>query len=492
MPTPPPRILAAALRLCATLVVFFASANGARAQLAPTHADLVYAEVGGQSLRLDLYLPTCTALGTPLVVYIHGGGWNEGERAPIPDPVAALVASGIAVASVDYRLTSQAALFAPESVTFPAQIHDVKGAVRWLRAHAAQYCIDPERIAAWGHSAGGHLAALLGVTGGDPWFEGTVGGNLDRSSRVRAVVDYAATTDVLRVVSDIVPLSAGGPGSIVDHASDGSWEALILGVGSCQGTIDCDPTVSFADLRHHFFDVPEAEWPPAIAEKLALARALSPITHITDDDAPIFIAHGDADVIVPIGQSQRFVAALDQSAVLHTWRPLAGEGHRVFTTPAAAPIDPAARAFLAARMPIEVFFRAPRSYCFAGTNGDGHGAHLSWSGSTSLLNGNFTLRVEGVPPQTFGLFLMGSGRTNMPFENGIRCIGNPIVRLGARASNAAGRASMTLDFGWLPPNPANPGGTLLGSSFYLQYWYRDLGALGTSNLSDALDVQVSI
>jgi acetyl esterase/lipase len=124
--------------------------------------DLEYARAGDKALLLDLYLPqTGPGLPTghgpwPTIVWIHGGAWRMGSK---DNPHAARQAQrGYAVASIGYRLSQEA--------TFPAQIHDCKAAVRWLRAHAKQYNLDPARFAAWGASAGGHLAALLGTSGG--------------------------------------------------------------------------------------------------------------------------------------------------------------------------------------------------------------------------------------------------------------------------------------------------------------------------------------
>ncbi|MEM7516333.1 MAG: alpha/beta fold hydrolase [Planctomycetota bacterium] len=420
---------------------------------------------------------------------------EDGDKFPINGEVHQLVDEGYAVASINYRLTSQADRFAPASVTFPAQIHDVKGAVRWLRAHADEYCIDPTRVGVWGHSAGGHLAALLGVTGGDPELEGDVGGNLEFSSRVRAAVDYAGTTDVLTIESDIVPVSEGGPGSIIFHGSDLSWNAFILGVGDCESAVDCDNDLSFADIVSAFQTVPESDWSSAIAEKIALARALSPSSHVSDDDPPIFVAHGDSDDIVPIGQSDRFAAALSASAVQSTYRVIPGEGHRVFTAPADAPVSQDVYEFFDQNLNLEFFYHAPRNYCFGSENSTGRGARLSWSGDTGFLLGDFMLEVQDLPPSSFGILIMGSGRDQAPFQAGFRCVGAPFTRLQLGQSDESGRVSIPLPFASLPPNPAatSPSAPLLGSSYYFQYWYRDLpdSEGNTSNLTDALDVQVT-
>ena len=141
--------------------------------------DLVYARAGAKDLLLDLYLPEGAPRPLPLVVWIHGGGWRNGAKEQTP--ARRLVERGYAVASINYRLSGEA--------IFPAQIHDCKAAVRWLRANAAKYGLDAGRVAAWGSSAGGHLVALLGTSGGIMELEGGLG-NADQSSRVQAVVDF--------------------------------------------------------------------------------------------------------------------------------------------------------------------------------------------------------------------------------------------------------------------------------------------------------------
>ena len=146
--------------------------------------NIQYAEVDGKPLLLDLYLPEKVE-GSPLVVWIHGGGWKGGTKEKCF--VTWLSNFGYTVASINYRLVDVA--------KWPAQIHDCKGAVRWLRSNAHTYGYSPDCVIAAGASAGGHLAALLGTTGGHKELEGDVGGNQEQSSRVQAVVDYYGATD---------------------------------------------------------------------------------------------------------------------------------------------------------------------------------------------------------------------------------------------------------------------------------------------------------
>jgi len=150
--------------------------------------DVEYAAVGNKHLLLDIYTPTASQEKLPLVVWIHGGAWRAGSK---ENPRAlGLARRGYAVASINYRL-SQAAIF-------PAQIEDCKAAIRFLRANAAKYSIDGDHVGAWGDSAGGHLAALLGTSGDVKELEGTVGDNLTVSSRVQCVVDYYGPSDMLQ------------------------------------------------------------------------------------------------------------------------------------------------------------------------------------------------------------------------------------------------------------------------------------------------------
>jgi acetyl esterase/lipase len=141
--------------------------------------NLEYVANGHERHRLDLYLPEKGAGSFPVVIWLHGGGWIRGDKANCH--AAPLVAKGYVAVSMNYRFLQHA--------EFPAQIEDCKAAVRWLRANAKKYNLDPERIGVMGASAGGHLAALLGTTGNVKALEGGLG-NLEQSSRVQAVIDF--------------------------------------------------------------------------------------------------------------------------------------------------------------------------------------------------------------------------------------------------------------------------------------------------------------
>ena len=254
-----------------------------------TIKDVVYATVDGVDLRIDLFLPPEAQAKegqeledvkpVPAVVWIHGGGWSGGnkERAP----TAILTRKGYVGVAVQYRLSGRAA--------FPAQIHDCKGAIRWLRAHAAEYRIDPERIGVWGASAGGHLVALLGTSGGVKELEGDVGGNLNHSSRVQAVCDWFGPTDLLR----FFPADA----TQRDYPATGGTRMVVQLLG-------CKPN----ECKDKWMQV-------------------NPITHLSKDDAPVLIMHGDKDQLVPLSQSEIFEEGLKKVDVKVKLHVVKGAGH---------------------------------------------------------------------------------------------------------------------------------------------------------------------
>jgi acetyl esterase/lipase len=238
--------------------------------------NLEYARVGEKALLLDLYLPEEPAGALPVVIWVHGGAWRQGNK-EYP-PTERLTAGGFAVASISYRLSQEA--------IFPAQIHDCKAAVRWLRAHAARYRLDPERFGAWGSSAGGHLVALLGASGGVAELEGTVGGNLEHSSRVQAVCDYFGPTDFLQQI--------GQPGDI-DRSLPDAPEAQLVG----------------GPLR----------------ERQGVVRQANPITYVSPDNPPFLLLQGDCDRSVPLNQSVLLHEALTAAGVPSTLHVIEGAGH---------------------------------------------------------------------------------------------------------------------------------------------------------------------
>ena len=298
----------------AALLLFGALTSGnAGAQVTPSFPDLTYASVGGQPLMLDLYLPQNGAAPRPLVVWIHGGGWSGGSRFPAPAHARRLLNFGVAVASISYRLTSQAGQWGAEPVIFPAQIHDSKAAIRWLRAHAAEYQIDPNRVGVWGSSAGGHLAALVGTSGNDPALEGVVGGNLGQSSAVQVAVDYYGPTDLLSMQLDVTT----PPGSIIDHDAPSSPESRLIGFDQ--------PGEGIGVLRANA-DNPAPPFPQLITR----VTELSPLTWVDAADPPSLIVHGDQDSSVPIAQSERLLTNLMAFGHAPAFITVPGAGHGGF------------------------------------------------------------------------------------------------------------------------------------------------------------------
>ena len=225
---------------------------------------------------LDLYLPSNVDHPVPVVVFIHGGGWYEGDKSECP--ALPMVPKGYAVASINYRLTGQA--------RFPAQIFDCKAAIRWLRAHADQYHLNGNKIAVWGESAGGQLAALLGTSGGVHELEGNLGAN-DQDSRVQAVVDWFGPANFL---------PAGNKDAL-------SAEAVRALVGLLGALPDKAPV---------------------------LARAASPITYVNKNAPQFLIMHGNQDHLVPLAQSQELDAALKKAGVPSQLIVVNGAGHDEF------------------------------------------------------------------------------------------------------------------------------------------------------------------
>ena len=247
-------------------------------------SDLAYAGTDNPRQKLDLFFAKKRAIEKPLplVVFIHGGGWQNGDKRSGLHRVAAFVESGEFVgASIGYRLSSEA--------IWPAQIHDCKAAIRWLRAHADEFGFDPDRIAVMGSSAGGHLVAMLGTSGDVKKLEGDLGKHQDVSSRVNCVIDEFGPTNFL-TMNDF-------PGKM-DHLAKDSPESKLLG--------------------RQITEVPE------------LVREASPITHVTKDDPPILILHGTKDPLVPYQQSVTFAEALRKAGVTVTLQKIENGEHGGF------------------------------------------------------------------------------------------------------------------------------------------------------------------
>lgn len=267
---------------------FAAAAEGAQpgAGLAPAQLatagvvlqrDVEYGRAGDRALYLDILRPKEPAeKPLPVIVFIHGGAWRAGNKAAGLPRLVPFVASGKYVGvSVGYRLSDEA--------VWPAQIHDCKAAIRYLRANAEKLGIDPEKIGVWGPSAGGHLVALLGTSGGVEELEGDCG-SPGQSSRVSCVVDFCGPSDFTRILR----LPGGAAPEAVTALLGGPLE-----------------------------------------QKRAEAIAASPVTHATRDDPPFLIVHGTQDTTVPISQAEVLYERLKQAGVDVTFVKIEGGGHGI-------------------------------------------------------------------------------------------------------------------------------------------------------------------
>lgn len=257
--------------------------------------NIAYASVS-QSQMLDIYLPENGDGPFPVILSIHGGAFKAGDKGDRQlKPMLEGLNHGYAVVSVNYRLSPEA--------KFPAQIFDVKAAVRWIRANANQYKLDPDKIAAWGGSAGGHLSALLGTSGDVSALEDLGLGNSKQSSRVQLVVDWFGPTDFLKMDEQLLESKVKNPQI---HAVSDSPESELIG--------------------KNLEDAPE------------LVKAANPETYITRDDPPFFIQHGLTDQLVPYQQSvnlaEKLQNELGKEKVLLKLFPETGHGGPAFFTEA--------------------------------------------------------------------------------------------------------------------------------------------------------------
>lgn len=236
---------------------------------------LAYALMEGHEMALDLYWHPTARDPEPVVVWIHGGAWMMGDRSWIP-PELPLLDRGFAMASLDYRLSQDA--------IFPAQIEDCKAAIRWLRANAARYNLNPHRVGVWGESAGGHLAALLGAAARVAAWDRR-GGHQAYSSHVQAVCDWFGPSDLVQL------------GITANHQAADSPEARLLGG-------------------------------PVQANQEQAIQA-NPITHITPEAPPFLIMHGEQDDVIPVGQSELLHRALLKAGVESTLMIIPGMGHGI-------------------------------------------------------------------------------------------------------------------------------------------------------------------
>lgn len=265
----------------------------------PTLADVEYARVNNQPLRLDLYLPGTPATARPLVIFVHGGGWSSGGKAPIQAAMLPLLSAGIALASIDYRLVNaqHANLYGGMSaVIFPAAVHDVKAAVRFLRANAAIYNFDPQRFGLWGGSAGSHLASLATLSTGNTSLEGTIGDHLATSSAVGMAVIAYGPSDILRMGIDAAQAGFNSAGWDAPNTAHAAFIGCgVQGMGAIRANLDN----------------PAPPWPQCVAQ----ANLANPVLQIDGSDPPTWIGHANDDPVVPWPQSQRLFDALQSAGV---------------------------------------------------------------------------------------------------------------------------------------------------------------------------------
>lgn len=241
-------------RILGIFLVFLATAASAADGTFTLHEAIEYARPNGTPLLLDLRVPDGPG-PHPVIIYLHSGAWITGDRTG--GPALRQAKRGYAVASIDYRL-------APQHI-WPAQVEDAKAAVRWLRANASTYNLDPNRIGMFGASAGGHIGSVLGTSGGVTALEGLGHGNEQYSSRVKVVVDFYGPTDLLKIEEQKLPCIP------LDGNASYMPPSLLMGcpIQQCQ-------------------------------EKTATAN---PITYVTPDDPPFLIVQGLLDCLVPYKQS---------------------------------------------------------------------------------------------------------------------------------------------------------------------------------------------
>jgi len=243
--------------------------------------DIPYADNDNPRQRLDLYLPKQRKAGEtlPVLVFIHGGGWRAGDKSSGAGNLMRFMTDGkFAGVSVGYRLTNEA--------QWPAQIHDCKAAIRWIRGNAEKHGLNAEKIVVWGTSAGGHLVSMLGTSGDVESLEGDIGSFDDESSAVTAVVNFFGPENfetMVRQKSDI------------DRTTGNYPEALLLG-GRVQDRSD-------------------------------VAKDASPVTHISKGDASFLTAHGTQDPLVPFAQAAELHEKLKQAGVPSVLVTMDGAGH---------------------------------------------------------------------------------------------------------------------------------------------------------------------
>jgi acetyl esterase/lipase len=237
--------------------------------------ELEYARAGDVPLKLDLHIPRDRSR-SPLIVWIHGGAWRAGSKSSVP--IRRLVEEGYPIASVDYRLSTQA--------RFPAQVHDIKAAIRFLRAHAAESGVSAKEILIAGDSAGGHLAALVGVSNGNREFEGALGADRAQSSDVQGIVSFYGASNLTTILKQSTP-----------HGLSVRVPALDLLLGGQPDTV------------------------------AKLAQLASPVFHVGRNDPPLLLLHGDQDAQMPVNQALELLGAYQKAGASAELEVVHGAGH---------------------------------------------------------------------------------------------------------------------------------------------------------------------
>ena len=240
----------------------------------PQHKDVVYATVDGKDLALDIYMPAGVQ-SPPLLVWVHGGAWSRGSK---EQARLEFVEAGIATASLDFRQSTEA--------QFPAAVHDIKAAIRFLRANASVYGYRTDRIAISGNSSGGHLAALVGVSNGHPSLEGAVGDHPNESSDIQAIISYYGASNLTTILAQSTPFGLG---------------------------------VREPALTRLLGALPD--------EVKDLAELASPVFQVDRSDPPLLLLHGDQDPQMPINQAHELVGAYKQLGLDVTFDVVHGAAH---------------------------------------------------------------------------------------------------------------------------------------------------------------------
>ncbi|MCL4206224.1 MAG: alpha/beta hydrolase [Pirellulaceae bacterium] len=243
--------------------------------------NITYGKAGETELKLDLARPQGDG-PFPAIVFIHGGGWSGGNRQAYRGQIQEAAKRGYVAATISYRLMTfdqSKKETTTANPIFPAQIHDAKAAIRWVRANSKKYHVDPDRIGVTGGSAGGHLSLLVGLTDPTSKLEGD-SGNPDQSSRVQAVVNVFGPTDM----------------AFCFEKSSVAWIFRLFMGGT----------------------------PSEAAERY---RAASPLTYVSKDDPPVLTLHGDKDALVPVEQAKMLDEKMKAFGAPHTLMVFQGQGH---------------------------------------------------------------------------------------------------------------------------------------------------------------------